>query len=132
MTQAAQKLAGRIALVTGASRAIAQRFAAEGATVVVAARSLEQTLSLPGTLAETALALCQLPACERTGLIAHSLHFPLAHRLPVYTLDVSRQNACADDPGVGASGHSAGRRLSRLVARAFFNLTKEVQLCVLW
>lgn len=38
-------------------------------------------------LAETALALCHLPAAERTGLIAHSLHFPLAYRLPVYTLD---------------------------------------------
>lgn len=38
-------------------------------------------------LAETALALCHLPAAERTGLIAHSLHFPLAYRVPVYTLD---------------------------------------------
>lgn len=38
-------------------------------------------------LAETALALCHLPAAERTGLIAHSLHFPLAYRLPVHTLD---------------------------------------------
>lgn len=38
-------------------------------------------------LAETALALCHRPAAERTGLIAHSLHFPLAHGLPVYTLD---------------------------------------------
>ncbi|MGH8354180.1 MAG: SDR family NAD(P)-dependent oxidoreductase [Pseudomonas sp.] len=57
MTQAAQKLAGKIALITGASRgigrAIAQRFAAEGATVVVTARSLEQSIDLPGTLAET-------------------------------------------------------------------------------
>lgn len=42
-------------------------------------------------LAETALALCHLPAAERTGLIAHSLHFPLAYRLPVYTLDGRRR-----------------------------------------
>lgn len=57
MTQTSQKLAGKIALVTGASRgigrAIAQRFAAEGATVVVSARSLQESVSLPGTLAET-------------------------------------------------------------------------------
>ncbi|MDT4869321.1 3-hydroxybutyrate dehydrogenase [compost metagenome] len=38
-------------------------------------------------LVETALALCQLPARERTGLVTHSLHFPLAQQLPVYTLD---------------------------------------------
>ncbi|HSB95293.1 MAG TPA: SDR family NAD(P)-dependent oxidoreductase [Spongiibacteraceae bacterium] len=38
-------------------------------------------------IAETALALCHRPARERTGLIAYSLHFPLAHQLPVYSLD---------------------------------------------
>ena len=38
-------------------------------------------------LAETALALCRLPARERTGLLTHSLHFPLAMGLPVYSLD---------------------------------------------
>jgi NAD(P)-dependent dehydrogenase (short-subunit alcohol dehydrogenase family) len=38
-------------------------------------------------LAETALALCHLPARERTGLLAHSLHFPLAKNIPVYSLD---------------------------------------------
>lgn len=38
-------------------------------------------------LVETALALCTLPASERTGLVTHSLHFPLAHQLPVFSLD---------------------------------------------
>ncbi|MGE8318597.1 MAG: SDR family NAD(P)-dependent oxidoreductase [Comamonas sp.] len=42
-------------------------------------------------LVETALALCSLPARERTGLVTHSLHFPLAHQLPVYTLDGREQ-----------------------------------------
>tara|TARA_R110002110_G_scaffold90974_1_gene236426 strand:+ start:65724 stop:66578 length:855 start_codon:yes stop_codon:yes gene_type:complete len=38
-------------------------------------------------LAETVLAMCQLPANQRTGLIAHSLHFPWREKLPVFTLD---------------------------------------------
>ncbi|QQX87647.1 SDR family NAD(P)-dependent oxidoreductase [Cupriavidus necator] len=38
-------------------------------------------------LVETALALCSVPARLRTGDIAHSLHFPLAHGLSVRTLD---------------------------------------------
>lgn len=38
-------------------------------------------------LAETALALCVLPAAERTGLLAHSLHFPRAMNLTVRGLD---------------------------------------------
>jgi NAD(P)-dependent dehydrogenase (short-subunit alcohol dehydrogenase family) len=38
-------------------------------------------------IVETGLALCHRPPRERTGLCAYSLHFPLAHGLPVYTLD---------------------------------------------
>lgn len=38
-------------------------------------------------IAETVLAMCHLPAAERTGLQAFSLHFPLHHRLDVRTLD---------------------------------------------
>ncbi len=38
-------------------------------------------------IVETGLALCHRPAAERTGLTAYSLHFPLHHKLPVYTLD---------------------------------------------
>jgi 3-oxoacyl-[acyl-carrier protein] reductase len=38
-------------------------------------------------LAETVLAMCRLPAAERTGQIAYSMHWPAAHTLPVMALD---------------------------------------------
>jgi 3-oxoacyl-[acyl-carrier protein] reductase len=38
-------------------------------------------------LAETVLAMCHLPAEERTGQIAFSMHWPAAHALTVRTLD---------------------------------------------
>jgi NAD(P)-dependent dehydrogenase (short-subunit alcohol dehydrogenase family) len=38
-------------------------------------------------LAETVLAMCHLPAAERTGLVAFSLHYPWSQQLPVHTLD---------------------------------------------
>lgn len=38
-------------------------------------------------LAETVLAMCHLPAAERTGLVAFSMHYPWHTHLPVFTLD---------------------------------------------
>lgn len=38
-------------------------------------------------LAESVLALCHLPAAQRTGLVAFSMHFPHYHRLEVRSLD---------------------------------------------
>jgi 3-oxoacyl-[acyl-carrier protein] reductase len=38
-------------------------------------------------LAETVLAMCHLPAAERSGLVAFSLHYPWSHELPVHSLD---------------------------------------------
>jgi 3-oxoacyl-[acyl-carrier protein] reductase len=38
-------------------------------------------------LAETVLAMCHLPAAERTGLVAFSLHYPWSQGLAVHSLD---------------------------------------------
>ncbi|MBP1821974.1 SDR family NAD(P)-dependent oxidoreductase [Mycobacterium sp. OAE908] len=38
-------------------------------------------------LAETVLAMCHLPAAERTGLVAFSLHYPWSQGLRVHSLD---------------------------------------------
>ncbi|SBS70418.1 conserved hypothetical protein [uncultured Mycobacterium sp.] len=38
-------------------------------------------------LAETVLAMCHLPAEQRTGLVAFSLHYPWSQQLPVHSLD---------------------------------------------
>ncbi|OMC29750.1 oxidoreductase [Mycobacterium colombiense] len=38
-------------------------------------------------LAETVLAMCHVPAAQRTGLVAFSLHFPWSQQLPVHSLD---------------------------------------------
>jgi NAD(P)-dependent dehydrogenase (short-subunit alcohol dehydrogenase family) len=38
-------------------------------------------------LAETVLAMCHLPAAQRTGLVAFSLHYPWSQQLTVHSLD---------------------------------------------
>lgn len=88
------RLAGKCALVTGASRgigrAIAQRLASSTAIRTPgAARYIPEGYPTEDVayLAETALALCSLPARERTGLVAHSLHFPLSQGLAVRSRD---------------------------------------------
>lgn len=55
-------------------------------------------------IAETGLALCHLPAAERTGLTAYSLHFPLHHKIAVHTLDGAQ---VIEDPVVPAYAHPA-------------------------
>lgn len=41
-------------------------------------------------LAGTVLAMCHLPAVERTGLLAYSMHFPHYHALEIHSLDGTR------------------------------------------
>ncbi len=55
-------------------------------------------------IVETGLALCHLPASERTGLTAYSLHFPLAHNIPVFTLDGKER---IEDPVIPEYAHPA-------------------------
>ena len=80
----APSLEGKIALVTGASRgigrAIAQRFASAGATVVVTARSLETSKSEPGTLRES-VDLIEQAGGRAFALARISSARPIARRL---------------------------------------------------
>ena len=50
-------------------------------------------------LAETVLSMCHLPAAERTGLVAFSLHYPWSQKLPVHTLDGSAKLPPLEPPG---------------------------------
>lgn len=103
-SQMGNRLKGRIALVTGASRgigrALAQRLAAEGATVVVSARSLESSGQYEGTLAET------IQLIEAAGGVAHPLVADLENDDDLDTL-VSRATGLAG--GLDILIHSGGK-----------------------
>lgn len=104
-------LGGKVALVTGSSRGIGryivQRLASAGATVIVSGRSATSPArgiragkqdEIPGTLAETVLARCHLPAAERTGLVAFSMHYLHATGLKVMSLYGKTQMPAAEIP----------------------------------
>jgi len=60
-------------------------------------------------LAETVLAMCHLPAAQRTGLISFSMHFPYHHRIEVRSLDGKtalprREPPAWSNPAISASG----------------------------
>jgi 3-oxoacyl-[acyl-carrier protein] reductase len=54
-------------------------------------------------LAETVLAMCHLPATERTGLVAFSLHYPWSQHLPVHSLDGRSELAPLEPPAAANS-----------------------------
>ena len=49
-------------------------------------------------LAETVLAMCHLPAEQRTGLLAFSMHYPWATNLQVMSLDGKRRFPFREPP----------------------------------
>lgn len=51
-------------------------------------------------LAETVLAMCHLPAGERTGLVAFSMHYPWHANLPVMSLDGTTSFPRREPPAV--------------------------------
>jgi NAD(P)-dependent dehydrogenase (short-subunit alcohol dehydrogenase family) len=60
-------------------------------------------------LAETVLAMCHLPAAQRTGLVAFSLHYPWSQRLPVHSLDGAKvlpalQPPATANPNISPTG----------------------------
>ena len=75
-----QLLTGKAALVTGASRgigrALAQRLAAEGASVVVSARSLDSSGQYAGTLRETVALI--MAACPLASPVSWTHHWLIA------------------------------------------------------
>jgi len=58
-------------------------------------------------LAETVLAMSHLPASERTGLLAYSMHYPWATDLQVYTLDGREELPATPPPAWAPAGISA-------------------------
>ena len=60
-------------------------------------------------LAETVLAMCHLPAAQRTGFLGFSMHFPWAHDLQVMSLDGKtkfprREPPAGSHPAIPAAG----------------------------
>lgn len=60
-------------------------------------------------LAETVLAMCHLPAAQRTGLVAFSLHYPWSQQLPVHSLDGTKvlpplQPPATANPNISPAG----------------------------
>lgn len=60
-------------------------------------------------LAETVLAMCHLPAVERTGLVAFSLHYPWSQELAVHSLDGTKvlpplQPPATANPNISPTG----------------------------
>jgi citronellol/citronellal dehydrogenase len=105
----AGRLAGKVAIITGASRGLGQycsvAYAREGAIVVVAARSEAQTdPQLPGTIYETA-EMVKAAGGEAFPVVcnvadAASIHAMVAKVLPAYgRIDILMTNAAISAPG---------------------------------
>ncbi len=122
----AGRLAGRIALITGASRgigrAVAERFAAEGAHVVAVARTEKALVDLDDALRATGASATLVPVDVTDGAAIDRLGGSLAERYG--RLDILVGNA-AILGGLGPLGHFEPRIWERVIE---INLTANWRL----
>ena len=146
MSSRMRRFDGRSAIVTGASRGIgaaaARRLAAEGADIVITARTLDHHPTLPGSLRETADDLKRFggqvhvisadlsdPA-DRSTIVPQATellgrpgrhprqqrrgrHLPAAHRFPAQAQDADLRDQRARTHGPGAGGPARDDRTWR-------------------
>ena len=113
-------LAGKVVIITGASRGVGKQaaldFARRGANVVLAARTVEADSALPGTLGET------VQAIEAMGAAALAVQTDLASEA-----DLKRLVAAANDRfgGVDVLINNAAATTGEIWSKRFLELSRE-------